>query len=523
MSNLLPTIIETSNVDFRTPDAKKEQISEMNETWLPCSVCQERVNLCSLISHKQCHKAKKILGCKPEDETANLHILTVQKENMIAQIESSSEYKYREYQKINASYETLKGKMLSMAPYTSKIHAPFETTCHVYGIDGNSGLVKSIVVCCDKNTSWQSCMEDSFIVLDNYGHRENTCLVGIFDGYHGNMAALTAAAEFPILLLDSISALDPSYKLNQEEESFVRSFDSVYKDDYKKTEHIFSTEKTKRGKDPDIEGIHMAHAKAFWRMERLLQLGRKESSRSRWSGCSAVTCLIDGSTIPDPQRSEDKEKTRLGVLHVANIGDIKAVLCKNGKSYRLTRDHSAANNQERTRVLESGGSISSNESSGLIEGFSRISRGLGFHGDSKLKDSVIPAPYTISVPIYNTSQFVILASSGLWEVLRTREVVGMAQNLLSSFLLSSHDINPSDTRTEEDTRCTLNESSEHLCAIHAISDDTRKWYNMAAAYVCREVIKAAIEAGSQQNITVGLILLPGCDKGPGTDKSSSSS
>ncbi|XP_075684365.1 protein phosphatase 2C-like domain-containing protein 1 [Rhinoderma darwinii] len=532
MRKFLPTIVESSNVDLQTPVDNNEQISQMNEVWLPCSECQERVNLCSLINHKQCHKANNVLGCKPEDDPSNLHILTVQRKKMISRIESSSEYKHREHQKINQSYETLKGKRLSLAPYTSRLYMPSEASCHVYDMDGNSSLVKSIVICSDKNTSWQSYMEDSFTVLGNYGQRQNTCFVGIFDGCHGNVAAFTAAAEFPILLLDQISAVDSSYKLNEEESFFIRSFDTVFKEHYKETEHIFSIENKRGVKETDVEGIHRAYAKAFWRMDRMLRLGRKESSKSRWSGCSAVTCLIDGITITDTQMLTEKNKKRLGMLHVANIGNIKAVLCKNGKTYCLTRDHSTANGQERKLVFESGGSVSSNENCGLIEGFSRVTRGLGFHGDPQLKNSVIPAPYTISIPIYNTCQFLILASGGLWEVLSTKEVVTMAQDLLTTFLTCPHDANPGHVRTEEDVRSDdikggqydISKSSKYLCQSHikpdilgnksdeTKADNTGKVYNAAAVCVCQQIIKAAMLAGSQQNITVCLILLPGCEK-----------
>ncbi|KAM4026731.1 protein phosphatase 2C-like domain-containing protein 1 [Anomaloglossus baeobatrachus] len=539
MRKVLSTIKETSIVDLHTSNDKNEQVSDINEIWLPCSMCQERVNLCSVINHKQWHKANNVLGWKPEDSPSNLHILAVQKEKMISRLESSSQYKYREHQKINQSFEILKGKLLSMAPYTRRMCMPSDVSCHVYDMDGNNDIIKSIVICSDKNASWQSCMEDSITVLNNYGQRQNSCFAGIFDGYHGNVAALTAAAEFPILLLDHISATDPSYKLNNEERLFIRSFDTIFKDDYKETEHIFSIESKKGAKERDIERIHRAYAKAFWQMDRMLKLGRKESSKSRWSGCAAVTCLIDGCAEPDNQMLTDKDKTRLGMLHVANIGNIKAVLCKNGKSYCLTRDHSTENGQEKKRVLKSGGSVSSNESYGLTDGFCIVTRGLGFHGDAQLKKSVIPAPYTVSVPLYNTSQFLILASSGLWEVLSTREVVAMVQDLLTTFSQNvKHD--PNTMRTKEDVQSDDKESgqdesetSKHFCATHGSSDiqgnnleqetradDTTKWYNTAAVYVCQQMVKAAMLAGSRQNITVCLILLPGCEKGFSPDQSS---
>ncbi|XP_069815809.1 protein phosphatase 2C-like domain-containing protein 1 [Dendropsophus ebraccatus] len=534
MRKFLPTIVETSNVDLQTSDDKNEQISEINEIWLPCSICQERVDLCSLINHKQCHKANNVLGFKPEDDPSNLHILTVQKKKMISQIESSSEYKYREHQKINQSYQTLKGKLLSMAPYTATLCLPSEASCHVYDTIGNSSIVKSVVVCSDKNTRWQSCMEDSFTVLNNYGQRQNTCFAGIFDGYHGNVAAFTAAAEFPILLLDQISAVDTSYKLNEEERLFIRSLDTVFKDNYKEMEDLFLIGNKNGAKATDVEGKHLAYAKAFWRMDRMLRLGRKESSKSRWSGCSAVTCIIEGFT--DTQVSTDKDRKRLGMLHVANIGNVKAVLCKNGKSHRLTRDHCTASGQEKKRVLESGGSVSSNESYGLIEGFSKVTRGLGFHGDAQLKKSVIPAPYTISIPIYDTHEFLILASSGLWEVLSTRQVVAIVRDLLTTFLKCPQDVNPGNTGREENSpgENADPETPEHLCTDQVTTnilennsdnetkeDNPSKLYNKAALCVCQQIMKAAMLAGSQQNITVCLILLPGCEKSSSPDKSSS--
>ncbi|XP_073424092.1 protein phosphatase 2C-like domain-containing protein 1 [Dendrobates tinctorius] len=540
MRKVLSTIKEASNVDLHISNDKNEQESQINEIWLPCSMCQERVNLCSLINHKQWHKANIVLGCKPEDSPSNLNILAVQKEKMISRIESSSQFKYREHQKINQSFEILKGKLLSMAPYTSRMWMTSEANCHVYDMNGNNGLVKSIVICSDKNASWQSCMEDSFTILNNYGHRQNSCFAGIFDGYHGSAAALAAAAEFPILLLDNISAMDPSYKLNEEERLFIRSFDTIFKDDYKETEHVFSIENKKKANKRRVESIHQAYAKAFWRMDRMLKLGRRESSKSRWSGCTAVTCLIEGFAEPDNEIPTAEDTKRLGMLYVANIGNIKAVLCKNGRSHCLTRDHSTANCQERKRVLKSGGSVSSNDSYGLIEGFCIVTRGLGFHGDAQLKKSVIPAPHTISVPIYSRSQFLILASDGLWEVLSTSDVVGIAQDLLTTFFMFPQGVNPNNMRTEEDAECDDIASgqdelgtSKQFCATHGTPDsqgnnlekeikanDASKLYNTAAICVCQQIMKAAMLAGSQQNITVCLILLPGCEKGFTPDQSS---
>lgn len=57
------------------------------------------------------------------------------------------------------------------------------------------------------------------------------------------------------------------------------------------------------------------------------------------------------------------------------------------------------NINERRRVLKKGAIISSNQPHVFLEGQIKTTRGLGFHGNPKLKNLIIPAPQTISVPI----------------------------------------------------------------------------------------------------------------------------
>lgn len=105
---------------------------------------------------------------------------------------------------------------------------------------------------------------------------------------------------------------------------------------------------------------------------------------------------------------------------------MQAVLCRNGKDFCLTKEHTVQNTNERERVLQNGAIISSNEPHRLLEGQIKTTRGLGFHGNPKLKKFIIPAPQTISVPIDNLCQFLILATNGLWEVLDKKEVTSLA-------------------------------------------------------------------------------------------------
>ncbi|KAM4689032.1 protein phosphatase 2C-like domain-containing protein 1 [Discoglossus pictus] len=439
---------EEANTDLPVPEDENDKTPDLGGIWISCSICQESINEHLLSYHKQQHRALKLLGYKPCEEPTDIQSLNFQKQQAISQIKNSSMYKHREIQKINKAHEILKGMLHSSKAYTSKLVPAINVSSQVFQIK-NDELIKAIAVCSDRNISWQKEMEDSFTVLDNYGKRANTCFVGVFDGCNGNSAACTVSDELPVLFLSQLSDSDPSYTMTEEETTFINSFNILFQSQYKEMENIFSTVHEQTTKGNDFGWIHESYAKSFWRMDRILRLGRNENRKVRWSGCTAVTCLIDGISKDNTseemngiqetnEQGTQSSKNRLGMLHTANTGNIHAVLCKNGKSYCLTKKHSTSSFHEKKRVMEKGGSISTNEDWGLVEGFSKMTRGLGFHGDPKLKNSVIPVPHTISIPIYDSSEFLILGSSGLWEPLNEKEVVAIAKEALASFLQGSN-------------------------------------------------------------------------------------
>uniref|UniRef100_A0A8C0H6A0 Protein phosphatase 2C like domain containing 1 n=1 Tax=Chelonoidis abingdonii TaxID=106734 RepID=A0A8C0H6A0_CHEAB len=489
--------------------------------------------------------------------------LLLQRQKVISRLIKLSKYTERDKQKIDCSLELLKNKSKGTSYF------------NVDNIDDSSGylkkvsnsLIKALAVCQDKNSTWRADMEDTFIVLDNFGNRSDTCFLGLFDGYHGVFAAETVSAELPLLFLDQLSQTDSSYKVSRNEEQILDSFATVIKGNYRDQEKVFSskTDSDKTTKPNTYEWIHKTYAKSFWRMDRLLRLGRNEVSKVRWSSCTAVTCLVE--RISNEKSIKEQEETMLlenntnnsanpsesstGILHIANIGNIHAVLCKNGKSYCLTKEHSTSNSKERDRILQNGGNISTNEPKGLVEGLIRATRGLGHHGDPKLKKSVIPVPYTISVPTDDSCQFLILASNGLWEVLDKNEVVILTLRMFTSYLetyaqreeismhkyqysivpykdylCSSMDINDLQDRIQlwyfnKESASGSQEGSEEL---KRFDDDTKAYlsnnrgshsliaskgeinsatfYDSAANYISKQLVKTALAAGSRDNITI---------------------
>ncbi|XP_037380821.1 protein phosphatase 2C-like domain-containing protein 1 [Talpa occidentalis] len=421
-----------------------EDLSEQvkDKVTFPCSICQHEIGLSEIFFHKKLHEAMATLGFqwlgkkKPTQEA-----MVAQRQITITNLLTSLTYPEKTLASVNHAFElVLKKHLPAYYKIIDNIHKRYIYSKKLYHI-----LIKSIAVCNDRNSTWRAEMHDKFTVVRKFGNKPDVCFFGLFAGYDGASAADLTSRELPILFLHQLSTRDPSYQMTPEEQNVIDSFCTVFREDYTAIEDFFSTKKKVKAMECEYEDIHKAFAKAFWRMDRLLRLGRKEESRVQWSGCSAVACMLEsrsgsfsdkknlrsthdlgGLAQTFPSQKTSQLISGVGVLHIANTGDVEALLCRNGKGFYLTKEHTTKNINERRRVLQEGAIISPNEPHGLLEGKTNITRGLGFHGNLKLKKFIIPAPQTISVPINNLCQFLILATSGLWEVLDMEEVTAMA-------------------------------------------------------------------------------------------------
>ncbi|XP_070583350.1 protein phosphatase 2C-like domain-containing protein 1 isoform X1 [Erythrolamprus reginae] len=733
-------LVNVLNFDLR-------QIESLNIR-IPCSICEEMVYISQLFHHKKVHQAQAVLDYQwPYVEPIDIKKSILRRKQLILSLQKTAQYPEREIEKTGCSIDLLK-ESIKITPYFCIDNIVQSST---YIKEVSNPLIKAVAICQDKNVVWHTEMEDVFIVLDKYGHKKDTCLFGLFDGSNGISAAQLTSDELPLLLLDQISHNDSSYQISDAEKNMLHSFCTIFKKDYEIKEQVFAIAKSRSQKSQPnkYEWIHRAFAKAFWRMDKLLRLGRGEVSKIRWSSCTTAVCLVEMAsnirqnqeqegeetieTINDNEehnfmqhekglpktnriirsiieqkvdeimkqleekslervsdgeqnntKQEEESKTELdqeelltrichrkrqnnieqeagcltehpqelftsiydgmtktliksedneqpenlkdeiqeegwienndtsdeidGIMHIANIGNVHAVLCKNGKSYWLTKEHSMYSIEERRRILQNGGCISSNEPKGLIEGLVKNTRGLGHHGNPKMKKTVIPVPNTISFSVDNSCQFLIIATNGLWEVLDKSEVVLLTVTLFSAYLakyqhaqlmksyipnasklsledqfyswymnrdffpesdLGNENENelsfqlklPINNSTEEKVvqskSCTIStkqlsensletlvnvptsskentppgtkvtptksnknsedlisESHEFLQISEDSETDSRKFYNLAAKYITKHLVKAALKAGSRNNVSVLLALLNGCDKVP---------
>ena len=105
------------------------------------------------------------------------------------------------------------------------------------------------------------------------------------------------------------------------------------------------------------------------------------------------------------------------VLYVANTGDTRAVLSKNGQAERLTVDHKATDASEQKRVKDGGGKIIDNRVAGGLA----ITRALGDHAYKNF--GVISTPYIVRHVLRPFDKHLIIASDGIWDTVTDEQAV----------------------------------------------------------------------------------------------------
>ncbi|GBG24084.1 Protein phosphatase 2C-like 1 [Hondaea fermentalgiana] len=131
------------------------------------------------------------------------------------------------------------------------------------------------------------------------------------------------------------------------------------------------------------------------------------------SGSTAATCLV-------------REEEELGrVLYCANVGDSRAVLCRQGgTAERLTYDHKASDPVEMKRIEDAGGFILRKRVLGILS----VSRSFGDHA---MKKFVVARPFTTRTRLTDDDSFLIVACDGVWDVMTDQEAVDFVQKAIN--------------------------------------------------------------------------------------------
>ncbi|XP_041105018.1 protein phosphatase 2C-like domain-containing protein 1 isoform X2 [Polyodon spathula] len=278
-----------------------------------------------------------VLGCEQYKMPQDLETLLLLRRKAILQLLRSNTYTENKVQKINRSYEIIKSVLGRTFP-------PNHADCQYYIAEHfvnttkvSHPLIRAVSTCEEKNAAWKPHMEDVSVLIDQYGGKAGACFIGLFDGFHGKFAAQVTSKELPILILEQLSKCPSStYSVTSEDLKMLAGFDTIFQEMCEDNNTGYASAASFSVEDDvsDPERVHRAFAKAFWKMDRLLGLGRGEASRIRWSGCTALICLIEstekarksatgvagnGNTTGIPTNQQGPVT---GMIHIANAGKV---------------------------------------------------------------------------------------------------------------------------------------------------------------------------------------------------------
>jgi len=238
---------------------------------------------------------------------------------------------------------------------------------------------------------WRTSMEDAQCSAVDFD--EGLSFFGVFDGHGGSEVSAFVAEH----IIDSIKK-SPSFK----EKKYDRTLIEAYLD----LDAQLETE----------EGINELTSKSKLASQRLTADN---------VGCTAVSFIYDDSTKS---------------IYVANAGDSRIVMCKDGKAIPLSIDHKPRVESEFKRITEAGGFIVN----GRVNGNLNLCRCIGDHEykrDAKLppeKQIISAYPDTRVVKIEDDCEFILLGCDGVWDCLSSDNAVAFVKQKLAEYPADSN-------------------------------------------------------------------------------------
>jgi len=244
---------------------------------------------------------------------------------------------------------------------------------------------------------WRPSMEDACVAMgslsDGQGAWGDTGLFGVFDGHGGAEVATFCAKHLPQIIRNGHASKAPA-------------------------------------------ALH----ESFMCVDRMLtDVGKKmrptETGHPDNVGCTAVACLVSPDSII-----------------VANAGDSRAVLSRNGRAVDLSQDHKPNLEMEAARIHKAGGFVSEQQCGPhtihRVNGGLSLSRAIGDLHFKKNTNIGVAEQLISCVPDTETSkrcpedEFMVIACDGVWDVLSSQELVNRVRRDLPAIRRGS--LQPSD-------------------------------------------------------------------------------
>ena len=145
-----------------------------------------------------------------------------------------------------------------------------------------------------------------------------------------------------------------------------------------------------------------------------------DSKPAYGSGCTAVVAVL----------RDNKD------LYVANAGDSRCVVCREGKAIDMSIDHKPEDEEERNRIENAGGKVTSD---GRVNNGLNLSRAIGDHSYKANKDLPLSKQMITSLPDVkhleidpSKDSFMILACDGIWNFMTSQEVCDYIQERIDA-------------------------------------------------------------------------------------------
>lgn len=252
--------------------------------------------------------------------------------------------------------------------------------------------------------------------------------------------------------MEDAVAINPSFCQMEQENSGELHYFAVY-DGHgcshvatkcKERLHELVKEELENKLEGDDDEWEHAMDQSFNRMDKEVIEWNKSVTGGATCRCELQTpeCDAVGSTAIVAVVTPDK-------IIVANCGDSRAVLCRNGKAIPLSNDQKPDRPDELNRIQEAGGRVIYWDGP-RVSGVLAMSRAIG---DNYLKPYVICEPEVTITDRTAEDDCLILASDGLWDVVSNDTACGVAGMCLKGNAPASIPENGAGDRVNFDQGC----------------------------------------------------------------------
>ena len=111
-------------------------------------------------------------------------------------------------------------------------------------------------------------------------------------------------------------------------------------------------------------------------------------------------------------------------MYTANLGDSRAVLCRDRKAIALSVDHNTSSAAEQARVISEGGYLASDGEDLRVGGELSVTRAFGDYGRVEKVRGISAVPDVRVEHLDDDDEFLLIACDGLWDEFTDQSAVG---------------------------------------------------------------------------------------------------